>query len=224
MCTTNQASKRHRHPIAHYSSFTTVKTSEHQHVPLTDERTKKFSSLTQSCPTLQPHGLRPHGLQHARPPCPSPTPRLHPNSCPSSWWCHLTISSSVILFSSCPQSLQALVFSNESTLHMRWPSTGVSALASFLPKKSQGWSPSLNWLTLRSAFQFSWVDCSMPGFSVHHQLLELAQTHVRWVGDAIQPSHPLSFTSPAFNLSQHQGLFQWVNSSYQVAKVLEFQL
>ena len=67
-------------------------------------------------------------------------------------------------------------------------------------------------------------DCSMPGFPVHHQLLELAQTHVHCVGDAIQPSHPLSSPSPAFSLSQHQGLFQWVSSSHHVAKVLEFQL
>jgi len=64
--------------------------------------------------------------------------------------------------------------------------------------------------------------CSTPGFPVHHQLPELAQTHVHWVSDAIQPSHPLSSPSPAFNLSQHQGLFQWVSSSPQVAKVLEF--
>ena len=63
------------------------------------------------------------------------------------------------------------------------------------------------------------------GFPVHHQLLELTQTHVHWVSDAIQPSHPLSSPSPpAFNLSQHQGLFKWVSSSNQVAKVLEFQL
>ena len=68
------------------------------------------------------------------------------------------------------------------------------------------------------------MDCSMPGFSVHHQLPEIAQTHVHWVGDAIQ-SHPLSSPSPlAFNLSQHQGLFQWVSSSHQVAKGLAFQL
>ena len=68
-------------------------------------------------------------------------------------------------------------------------------------------------------------DCSIPGFPVHHQLLELAQTHIHWVGDAIQPSCPLSSSSPpAFNLSQHQGLFQWVGSSHQVVKVLEFQL
>ena len=68
------------------------------------------------------------------------------------------------------------------------------------------------------------MDCSMPGLPVHHQLPELFQTHVLQVGDAIQPSHPLSSPSPAFNLSQHQGLFKWVNSSHQVAKVLELQL
>ena len=69
------------------------------------------------------------------------------------------------------------------------------------------------------------MDCSMPGFSVHHQLLEPTQTHVHHVSGAIQPSHPLSSPSPpAFNISQHQGLFQWVGSSHQVAKLLEFQL
>ena len=69
------------------------------------------------------------------------------------------------------------------------------------------------------------MDCSMPGFPVHHQLLELAQIHVHWVGDAIQPSHPLLSPPPqAFNLSQHQGHFHWVSSSHQIAKVLEFQL
>ena len=69
------------------------------------------------------------------------------------------------------------------------------------------------------------MDHSMLGLPVHHQLLEFTQTHVHWVSDAIQPSHPLSSLSPpAFNLSQHQGLFQGVSSSHQVAKVLEFQL
>ena len=69
------------------------------------------------------------------------------------------------------------------------------------------------------------MDCSTPGFPVHHQLPEITQTHVHWVGDAIQPSYPLSSPCPpAFNLTQHQGLFKWVSSSYQVAKVLEFQL
>ena len=68
------------------------------------------------------------------------------------------------------------------------------------------------------------MDCSTPGFPIHHQLPELTQTHVHWAGDAIQQSHSLSSPSPALNLSQHQGLFQWVSSSHEVAKVLEFQL
>ena len=69
------------------------------------------------------------------------------------------------------------------------------------------------------------MDCNTPGLPVHHQLPELTQTHVHKVGDAIQPSNPLSSPSPpAFSLSQHQHLFQWVSSSHQVAKVLELQL
>ena len=65
------------------------------------------------------------------------------------------------------------------------------------------------------------MDCSTPGFPSHHQLSEFTQTHVHSFGDAIQPSHPLSSPSPpALNLSQHQGLFKWVNSSHQVAKVV----
>ena len=69
------------------------------------------------------------------------------------------------------------------------------------------------------------MDCRTPGFPVHHQLPELTQTHVHWVSDAIQPSHPLSSPSPPiFDLSQHQDLFKWVSSSHQVAKESEFQL
>ena len=69
------------------------------------------------------------------------------------------------------------------------------------------------------------TDCSTPGLPVHHQLPEFTQTHVRWVRDTVQPSHPLSSPSPpAFSLSQQQGLFKWVSSSHQVAKVLECQL
>ena len=68
------------------------------------------------------------------------------------------------------------------------------------------------------------MNCSTPRFPVHHQVPELAQTHVHRVSDAIQPSHPLSSPSPTFNLSQYQGLFQWVSSLLQVAKVLELQL
>ena len=97
--------------------------------------------------------LRPHESQHARPPCPSPTPGVHSDSRPSSQWCHPAISSSVIPFSSCPQSLQASGSFPMSQL-FAWggQSIGVSALASFLPKKSQGWSPSewTGWISLQS--------------------------------------------------------------------------
>ena len=68
------------------------------------------------------------------------------------------------------------------------------------------------------------MDCSTPDLPVHHQLPEFTQTHVHRVGDAIQPSHPLLSPSSPLNLSQHQGLFKWVSSSHQVAKILEFQL
>ena len=89
--------------------------------------------------------LRPNELQHPRPPCPSPTPRIHSNSRPSSQWCLPAISSSVIPFSSCPQSLPASESFPMSQL-FAWggQSTGVSALASVLPKNTQDWSP-LEW-------------------------------------------------------------------------------
>ena len=87
--------------------------------------------------------LWPHESQHARPPCPSPSPGVHSNSRPSSQWCHPAISSSIIPFFSCPQTLATTKFFPMSQL-FSWggQSTRVSALASFLPKKSQGWSPS----------------------------------------------------------------------------------
>ena len=87
--------------------------------------------------------LQPHESQHARPPCPSPTPGVYPNSCPLSQWCHPATSSSVVPCSSCSQSLPASESFPMSQL-FTWgsQSAGVSALASFLPKKSQGWSPS----------------------------------------------------------------------------------
>ena len=97
--------------------------------------------------------LWPHESQHARPPCPSPTPGVHSDSCPLSQWCHPDISSSVVPFSSCPQSLPASESFPMSQL-FTWggQSTGVSALASVLPKKSQGWSPSewTGWISLQS--------------------------------------------------------------------------
>ena len=97
--------------------------------------------------------LRPHELQHARPRCPSPTPRVHWDSRPSSQWCHPAISFSVVPFSSCPQSLPASESFPMSQL-FTWggQSTGVSALASFLPKNTQDWSPLgwTSWISLQS--------------------------------------------------------------------------
>ena len=97
--------------------------------------------------------LQPHESQHARPSCSSPAPGVYSNSCPSSQWCHPAISFSVIPFSSCPQSLPASESFPMSQL-FTWggQSTGASALASFLPRKSQGWSPLewIGWISLQS--------------------------------------------------------------------------
>ena len=99
------------------------------------------------------NSLQPHELQHARPPCPTPTPRVHPNSCPLSRWCHPDISASVVPFSSCPQSLPATGSFLMSKL-FTWggQSIGVSASASVLPKNAQDWSPSewTGWVSLQS--------------------------------------------------------------------------
>ena len=110
-------------------------------------RSVQFSRLVVS------DSLWPHELQHTRPPCPSTTPGVHSNSCPSSQWCHPTISSSVVPFSSCPQFHPASESLPMNQL-FAWggQSTGVSALASVPPKKSQGWSPSewTGWISLQS--------------------------------------------------------------------------
>ena len=101
-------------------------------------------SVQFSCSVVS-DSLWPHGLQHARPPCPSPTPRVHPNSCPSSQWCYSAISFSVIPFSSCLQSLPASESFPMSQLFARGgQNIGVSALASVFPKNTQDWS-SLEW-------------------------------------------------------------------------------
>ena len=111
-----------------------------------------FSSV-QFSRSVVSDSLRLHESQHARPPHPSPTPGIHSDSHPSSQWCHPAISSSVVPFSSCPQSLPASQSFPMSQL-FAWGGqiTGVSALASFLSKKSQGWSPSewTGWISLQS--------------------------------------------------------------------------
>ena len=100
--------------------------------------------------------LRPHEPQHARPPCPSPTPGVHPNPCPLCWWCHPTISSSVVPFSSCPQSFPASGSFQMSQLFASGVrSIGVSASTSVLSVNTQDWSP-LGWT--------GWSPCS-PGYS-----------------------------------------------------------
>ena len=112
----------------------------------------QFSSVQFSLSVVS-DSLQPHELQHARPPCSSLTPGVHSNSCPLSRWCHPAILSSVIPFSSCPQSLPASESFPMSQL-FAWDdqSTGVSALASFLPKNTQDWSPLgwTRWISLQS--------------------------------------------------------------------------
>ena len=116
----------------------------------------QFSSVQFSLSVLS-DSLRPHALQHSRPPYPSPTPGIHPNSCPSSRWCHSAISSFVIPFSSRPQFLPASESFPVSQL-FAWgcQSTGVSALASLLPKDTQDWSP-LEWT--------GWISVQSMGLS-----------------------------------------------------------
>ena len=139
----------------------------------------QFSSVAQSCPTL-----RPHESQHAGPPCPSPTLGVHSDSCPLSQWCHPAISSSVVPFSSCPQFLPASGSFPMSQL-FTWggQSTGVSALASSPPKKSQGWSPSewTGWISLQSK------GLSRVLFQHHSSKASILQRSVFFT---VQLSHP----------------------------------
>ena len=128
------------------------------------QRMFKFSSV-QFSRSVVSDSLGPHELQHTRPPCPSPTPGVHPNSCPLSLWCHPAISSSVVPFSSCPQSLPASESFPMSQL-FAWggQSIGVSALASVLPKYTQDWSPLkwTGWISLQSK-GLSRVCLEFPG-------------------------------------------------------------
>ena len=118
----------------------------------TIKKAVQFSSVTQSCPTL-----RPHESQHTRPSCPSPIPRVHSNSCPSSRWCHPAISFSVVPFSSYPQSLPVSEsFSMSQFFTSGGQSIGVSASTSVLPVNTQDWSP-LEWT--------SWISLQCKGLS-----------------------------------------------------------
>ena len=111
-----------------------------------------FSSVQFSCSVVS-DSLRPHEPQYTRPPCSSPTPGVHPNSCPLSWWCHPTISSSVIPFSSFPQSFPASrSFQMSQLFASGGQSIGVSVSTSVLPVKTQDWSPLgwTGWISLQS--------------------------------------------------------------------------
>ena len=138
------------------------------------------------------NSLRPHELQHTRPPCPSPTPRVHSNSCPSSRWCHPAISSSVIPFSSCPQSLPASVFSNESTLRMRWPKYWSFSFSIILSKE-------------HISFKMDWLDLLV----VQGTLKSLLQYHsskasILWCSAffTVQVSHPYMTTRKTIALTR----------------------
>ena len=159
--------------IKNFSLFYLSRLHFLNHLILLSQSQISFSSFHPDCSFPEPHScfgslcfisfqfshsvvsdsLRPHESQHARPPCPSPTPGVHSDSGPLSQWCHPAISSSVVPFSSCPQFLPASKSFPMSQL-FAWggQSTGVSASASFPPKKSQGWSPSewTGWISLQS--------------------------------------------------------------------------
>ena len=138
--------------------------------------------------------LQPHESQHARPPCPSPTPRVHPDSCPSSQWCHPAISSSVVPFSSCPQSLPASQSFPMSQL-FAWggQSTGVSALASFLPKNTQDWSLS-EWT--------GWISLQSMGLSIVFSNTTVASILWRSAFFTVQLSHPYMTTGKTIALTR----------------------
>ena len=114
---------------------------------------KKIRKFVQFSCSIMSDSLKPHEPQHARPPCPSPTPGVHPNPCPSSWWWHPTISSSVVPLSSCSQSFPASGFFPVSQFFaLGGQSIGVSASTSVLPMNTQDWSPLrwTGWISLQS--------------------------------------------------------------------------
>ena len=139
--------------------------------------------------------LWPHELQHARPPCPSPTPKVHSNSRPSSPWCHPAISSSVVPFSSCPQSLPASVFSNESTLRMRWPKYWSFSFST---------SPSIEHPGLIS-FRIDWLDLlavqgTLKSLFQHHSSKASILPHSAFF--TVQLSHPYMTTGKTIALTR----------------------
>ena len=139
------------------------------------------------------NSLRPHELHHARPPCPSPTPRIHSNSRPLSWWCHPAISSSVVPFS-CPQSLPASEsFPMNQLFTWGGQSTGVSPSASVLPKNTQGWSP-LEWT--------GWISLQSKGLAGEEQHSSKASILRCSAFFTVQLSHPYMTTGKTIALTR----------------------
>ena len=150
----------------------------------------------------QSDSLQPHELQHTRPPCPSPTPGVYPNSCPMSWWCHPAISASVIPFSSCPQSLPASgSFPMSQLFAWSGQSIGVSASASVLPMNTHDWSP-LGWT--------GWISLQSKGLSRVFS------------NTTVQLSHPYMITGTNPVIKSVHGTELWklikFGSSFQHAK------
>ena len=160
-----------------------------------DETRMWLKNSVQFSRSVVSDSLRPHESQHARPPCPSPSPGVHSDSRPLSSWCHPAISSSVVLFSSCPQSLPASVFSNESTLRMRWPKYW-SFSFSIIPSKE---IPGL------ISFRMDWLDL----LAVQGTLKSLLQCH-NSKASILQPSafftvqlsHPYKTTGKTIALTR----------------------
>ena len=140
--------------------------------------------------------FQPHESKHTRPPCPSPTPGVHSNSCPSSRWCHPAISSSVIPFSSCPQSLpEAGSFPMSQLFAWGGQNTGVSALASVLPKNTQDWSPLewTGWISLQS-------QRTLKSLLQHHSSKASILQHSAFF--VVQLSHPYMTTGKTIALTR----------------------
>ena len=173
-------------PLSHVQLFVTSGTARLLYLP--------FSSV-QFSRSVMSNSLQPHEPQHARPPCPSPTPGVHPNPCPSSRWCHPTISSSVIPFSSCPQSFPASESFPMSQL-FTWGghSIGVSASTSALPMNTQDWSP-LGWT--------GWISLQSKGlervFSNTIVQVSILQHSAFFI---VQLSHPYMTTGKTIALSR----------------------
>ena len=170
---------------------------------------KKGNSILHSVQfsvSVMSDSLRPHESQHARPPCPWPTPRVHSNSCLSSRWCHTVISSSVVPFSSCPQSLPASGSFPMSQL-FTWcgQSIGVSALVSVLPTNTQDWSP-LGWTGL----DLLSVQGTLKSLLQHHSSKALILR--RSVFFIVQLSHPYMTTGRGLECQSRKTRNTWSNS------------